>query len=93
MTVQSVNGAETTIIEGQGPNTALQRMLVQEANGKIFLLPAWPKEWDVDFKLHLERHTIITGTVKDGKLLRWDITPATRKEDVVIYKPQGHSGK
>jgi len=63
---------------------ALQRMLAQEGNGKIYLLPAWPSEWDVDFKLHLSGGTVLTGTVKDGKLEKWDITPAARKRDVVV---------
>jgi hypothetical protein len=67
---------------------AVQRMLVQEGNGKIYLLPAWPAEWDVDFKLHLEGGTVLTGTVKDGKLLTWDCTPAARKADVVVCQPQ-----
>ena len=65
---------------------ALQRMLVQEGQGKIFLLPAWPAEWDVDFKLHLEGGAVLTGTVKDGKLLTWDCT-ADRKAVVVIGTP------
>ena len=47
---------------------ALQRMLVQEAGDKILLLPAWPADWDVDFKLHLTGGAVLTGTVKDGKL-------------------------
>ena len=34
-------------------SVALQRMLVQEAGDKILLLPAWPADWDADFKLHL----------------------------------------
>jgi len=33
--------------------TAFQRMLVQEAGSKILLLPAWPGDWDADFKLHV----------------------------------------
>ncbi|MCY2990176.1 MAG: DUF5703 domain-containing protein [Planctomycetota bacterium] len=65
---------------------ALQRMLVQEGQGKIFLLPAWPAEWDVDFKLHLEGGAVLTGTVKDGKLLTWDCT-ANRKANVVVGTP------
>lgn len=69
-------------------NTALQRMLVQEANGKILLLPAWPVDWDVDFKLHLSDNAVISGTVKDGKLLDWDIQPSKRKKDVVVGQPQ-----
>ena len=66
---------------------ALQRMLAQEGNGKIYLLPAWPAEWDVDFKLHLSGEAVLTGTVKDGKLEKWDITPKVRKADVVVCAP------
>ncbi|MCK5834978.1 MAG: hypothetical protein KAG98_04535 [Lentisphaeria bacterium] len=69
-------------------SVALQRMLVQEGNGKIILLPAWPSKWDVDFKLHLSRKTTIQGTVKNGKLVKWSISPTSRKKDVVIMKPK-----
>lgn len=68
--------------------TALQRMLVQEAGGKVLLLPAWPADWDVDFKLHLTGGAVLTGVVKDGKLLRWDLNPSTRKMEVVVCQPQ-----
>jgi hypothetical protein len=63
-------------------------MLVQEAEGRILLLPAWPADWDTEFKLHLENRTVIEGVVKDGSLVRWDIEPASRRTDVVVYKPQ-----
>ena len=69
-------------------SVALQRMLVQEAGDKILLLPAWPAPWDVDFKLHLARRTVLRGTVKDGKLVAWDIQPASREKDVVVCRPQ-----
>jgi len=69
-------------------STALQRMLVQEAAGKILLLPAWPADWDADFKLHLEKQTTIEGKVVGGKLTKWTVVPAARKKDVVICKPQ-----
>jgi len=69
-------------------SVALQRMLVQEAADKILLLPAWPADWDADFKLHLARRTVIRGTVKDGKLTTWDIEPSSRKNDVVVCRPQ-----
>jgi hypothetical protein len=68
---------------------ALERMLVQEAGDKVILLPAWPKDWDVDFKLHLARMTVVTGTVRDGKLVKWDIQPASRKKDVTVCALQG----
>ena len=66
---------------------ALQRMLVQEGGGKIHLLPAWPSEWDVNFKLNLAKGVVLSGTVKDGKLQKWEITPASRKVDVVVHEP------
>ncbi len=66
---------------------ALQRMLAQEGNGKIYLLPAWPGEWDADFKVHLSQGVVITGTVKEGKLTQWDITPKTRKAVVILCEP------
>ncbi len=69
-------------------STALQRMLVQEAGGKILLLPAWPADWDVDFKLHLERRTTIRGRVVGGKLTDWSVDPPTRRKDVVVHEPQ-----
>jgi len=69
-------------------STALQRMLVQEAGDKILLLPAWPAKWDADFKLHVARQTTIGGKVADGKLVSWEIEPASRKKDVVVYEPQ-----
>ena len=67
---------------------ALQRMLVQEGNGKIYLLPAWPATWDVNFKLHLSGAGVISGVVMKGKLLLWEITPKSRKNDVVVCLPQ-----
>ncbi|MEI8288230.1 MAG: DUF5703 domain-containing protein [Verrucomicrobiota bacterium] len=69
-------------------SVALQRMLVQEAGDTIRLLPAWPADWDADFKLHLSRGTVLTGAVKDGKLAAWEIQPASRKKDVVVGRPQ-----
>ena len=68
--------------------TALQRMLVQEAGDKILLLPAWPVDWDADFRLHLAGQTVIRGKVVDGKLADWSIEPAGRKKDVIVYEPQ-----
>ena len=67
---------------------ALQRMIAQEAGDRILLLPAWPANWDADFKLRLMRGAVLTGTVKEGKLVAWDIQPASRKKDVAVCQPQ-----
>ena len=34
---------------------ALQHMLLQQHEERVLLLPAWPLEWDVEFKLHARR--------------------------------------
>ena len=69
-------------------SVGLQKMLINEADGKIHLLPAWPKQWDADFRLHASGGTVVRGRVKNGKLIDWRITPAARRKDVTIGKPQ-----
>lgn len=66
---------------------ALQTMLVQFDGDKILLLPAWPKQWDAEFKLHAPRQTIVEGVVKDGKLAMLKVTPESRRGDVVVMEP------
>jgi len=56
--------------------------------GTIRLLPAWPKEWDVDFKLHAPGRTTVVGTVKNGNVLALEVTPPRRRDDVVIVGPE-----
>jgi len=61
---------------------ALQRMLVQYDGDKIYLLPAWPKEWDVDFRLHTPQNTTIAGEFKNGKITSLKVTPKEREKDI-----------
>ena len=63
---------------------ALQLMLLQSEGTKIRLLPAWPKEWEADFKLHAASNTTVEGHVKDGKITNLKVTPKSREADVVI---------
>ena len=62
----------------------LQRMLMQCTSGKIYLLPSWPKDWNTDFKLHAPGRTIITGMVRDGKIVNLKVSPKSRRKDVII---------
>jgi hypothetical protein len=62
----------------------LQEMLMQTIGKKILLLPAWPKEWDVDFKLHAPENTIVEGKVRSGNVTELNVTPKERLKDVVI---------
>ncbi|MDR1225250.1 MAG: DUF5703 domain-containing protein [Tannerella sp.] len=65
-------------------SVALQRMVVQEVGDKIYVLPAWPKEWDGSFKLRLRNNTVIQGAVKNGKVENLNITPENRRKDMVV---------
>jgi hypothetical protein len=61
-------------------------MIVQEVGDKIYLLPAWPKEWDTSFKLHLRNQTLIEGLVKNGKLERFIIIKTrTYARNIIIF--------
>jgi hypothetical protein len=65
----------------------LQEMLMAAdpyGDGKIYLLPAWPTKWDVDFKLHAPQQTIIEASVKDGKVISLKVSPESRRKDVVV---------
>ena len=63
---------------------ALQRMLLQYDGTKILLLPAWPNQWDATFRLHAPFNTVITCTVRGGKIKQLDVVPDWRRRDVVV---------
>ncbi|HSI73976.1 MAG TPA: DUF5703 domain-containing protein [Fimbriimonas sp.] len=57
-----------------------------EQGGAIRVLPAWPKTWDVDFKLHAPGKTTVRCVVKAGKIQTLEITPPSRAQDLVLPK-------
>ena len=63
---------------------ALQEMLMQEVDKKIYLFPAWPKEWDIRFKLHASGNTIVEAEMQKGKVVKVKVTPQERQHDVVL---------
>ncbi|WP_347242731.1 DUF5703 domain-containing protein [Thermogutta sp.] len=72
---------------------ALQSMLLQKDGEKMFLLPAWPRDWSVRFRLHAPYRTVITGEYKDGQLVYLDVEPPERRKDVVLCLQQGSVSK
>ena len=62
----------------------LQEMLMQTMGDRILLFPAWPTDWDVDFKLHAPRETTVEAVLKNGKLIKLRVTPEHRRKDVII---------
>ncbi len=64
----------------------LQTMLMQTDGRKIYLLPAWPKEWSTEFKLHAPFQTTISGSVRDGQIFDLVVIPQSRRADIVLPK-------
>ncbi|MCW1924432.1 DUF5703 domain-containing protein [Luteolibacter arcticus] len=64
-------------------NTA-QFMAFQTMGEKIFLLPAWPTDWDVSFKFHAPRATVVSGRFRNGTLDQLEVTPPSRANDLVL---------
>jgi hypothetical protein len=63
---------------------ALQFMLMQCEGRQIRLLPAWPGDWDADFKLHAPYQTVVQGKVRGGRIVDLLITPESRRADIVL---------
>lgn len=61
----------------------LQEMLLQTADNKIYLFPAWPKDWDVHFKLHVSGNTTVEAELVNGKLEKLKVLPSSRMIDIV----------
>jgi hypothetical protein len=66
----------------------LQEMLMQTIGDRILLLPAWPKAWDCDFKLHAPGNTTVQGKFRSGELQDLLVTPPARRKDLVIHQAQ-----
>jgi len=67
----------------------LQEMLLQAHGDRIWLLPAWPKDWHADFKLYAPNKTVVEGKVTNGEVVDLKVTPQSRRKDVVIVKEGG----
>lgn len=62
---------------------AVHAMLLQPVGSALHLLPAWPREWDVHFKLHAPKNTTVELCYVQGKITRCEVIPASRMADIV----------
>lgn len=65
--------------------TAAQAMVMQCDGRAIHLLPAWPEDWDADFRLHAPLSTIVQGRVRAGHLVSLEVQPPERAADVTVH--------
>ena len=59
-------------------------MLLQHSGDKILLLPAWPHDWDVSFKLHAPHQTTVECIYRGGKIEKLEVNPPSRRKDIVF---------
>ncbi len=73
-----------------GANSAngLQSMILQANDRQIYVLPAWPEDWDVEFKLHAPYQTTVEGVYRNGRMQSLKVTPASRQADVIDMTTQ-----
>jgi hypothetical protein len=63
---------------------AMQEMLMQTVGDSILLLPCWPKDWNVHFKLHAPKLTTVECTYRNGHVEQLSVTPTSRRKDVIV---------
>lgn len=68
---------------GANGANVLQNMLLQSDGDQILLFPAWPEDWDVDFKLHASRNTTVDCIYRDGRVQLLTVTPSSRLANVI----------
>jgi hypothetical protein len=64
--------------------TTLQYMLLQSVGGKLHVLPAWPANWNVQFKLNGPGRTTVEGEYRAGQVQSLAVLPAVRRQDCVL---------
>lgn len=69
----------------------LQEMLMQTFDDRILLLPAWPKEWDVAFRLHAPGQTVIEAEIAGARVEHLEVSPASRGKDIQVWVSKADS--
>jgi hypothetical protein len=71
---------------GANITNILQLMAMQSDGDEIHILPAWPNDWDVNFRLFAGNNTIVECEYKNGKIRKLDVSHEERRKDVKIRK-------
>lgn len=62
----------------------LQEMVMQAYDNKVYVLPAFPKDWNVSFKLYIPGENNISGVYKEGKWMKKPVLRKETKQKIVI---------
>jgi len=70
---------------GANSVNTLQAMLLQSDGEKIHLMPAWPEDWDVSFKLTAAKKTTVEVVYQNGRVTSLKVTPESRRKDIIDH--------
>lgn len=62
----------------------LQEMVMQTPGDAIHLFPAWPRDWDVAFRLHAPGATRIEAELRGGVLVSLSVDPPGERSRIVL---------
>lgn len=62
----------------------LQEMLMQTEGDIIGILPCWPENEDVHFKLHAPGNTVVECSYESGEIRKLEVIPEERRKDIRI---------
>ena len=62
----------------------LQEMVMQTPGDAIHLFPAWPRDWDVAFRLHAPGTTRIEAELRGGVLVSLSVDPPGERSRIVL---------
>jgi hypothetical protein len=66
---------------------ALQRMLLHTHGDRMRVLPAWPRAWNVRFKLHAPNGSVVEAAYEDGRLTTLTTSPLSLRSQ--LDTPEG----
>ncbi|MCK9343482.1 MAG: DUF5703 domain-containing protein [Massilibacteroides sp.] len=67
----------------------LQEMLLQTHNNQLRILPTWPTEWSVNYKLHAPNNQTVECDYKNGVISKLHITPSNKAKVISYYQVIG----
>ena len=68
--------------------STLNYMLWNWKGDTIYVCPAWPKDWDCEFKFRGPKQTLVQGRVQAGQVFLDRVVPESRRKDIIICAPQ-----
>ena len=78
-----VHDAVPDVDHGANILNTLQLMLLQVEGDRIRILPAWPKDWDVQFRFYVSKETCVQCVYRGGEIVELTVSPPDHRYQLV----------